>query len=77
MAKEKTDGQNRIHGILENLTEAERKLLSAVLNAERDKLRIEETGGDQRRSMASAHGDHKVTPSREPPNDPPHHPRPP
>jgi hypothetical protein len=40
MTKEKTstDGQGKIRAILENLSEDEQKLLSAVLTAERNKL---------------------------------------
>ena len=40
MAKEKTstDGQNKIHAILMNLSEDEQRLLNAVITAEGNKL---------------------------------------
>ncbi len=43
--KQSTDGHAKIRGILENLTETEQKLLSAVIVAERDKLYMQRPRG--------------------------------
>jgi hypothetical protein len=47
MAKEKTanDRQAQIHAILENLSEDEQRLLSAVVIAEREKLYMQKPRG--------------------------------
>ena len=47
MEKERksTEGQTKIRGILENLSETEQKLLSAVVTAERDKLYMQRPRG--------------------------------
>jgi hypothetical protein len=47
MAKEKkaTDGQVKVRAILENLSQDEQRLLSAVLNAEREKLYMQKPRG--------------------------------
>lgn len=47
MVKEKTstDRQAKIRGILENLTETEQMVLSAVITAERDKLYMQRPRG--------------------------------
>ncbi len=45
MAKKATDGQAKVRAILENLTEDEQRLLSAVINAEREKLYMQKPRG--------------------------------